>query len=100
MNELVIAVLSSGVISTLISCLFQYLNNRKQKLTKFEKGIRLLLLSDIRESGKKLLDQGKITREEYAVFEAKYIAYKDLGGDGWADGVKSKVDALERDFED
>ena len=98
--ELVLGILGSGVISTLISCIFQIINNKKQKLGRFEEGMKLLLLSDVRANGKKLIEQGKVTREEYAIFNASYQAYKDLGGDGWADGVKAKVDILERDFED
>jgi hypothetical protein len=98
--ELVLGILGSGVISTLISCIFQTVNNKKQKLGRFEEGMKLLLLSDVRANGKKLIEQGKVTREEYAIFNASYQAYKDLGGDGWADGVKAKVDILERDFED
>lgn len=98
--ELVLGILGSGVISTLISCIFQIVNNKKQKLGRFEEGMKLLLLSDVRANGKKLIEQGKVTREEYAIFNASYQAYKDLGGDGWADGVKAKVDILERDFED
>ena len=98
--ELVLGILGSGVISTIISCVFQTMNNKKQKLGRFEEGMKLLLLSDVRANGKKLIEQGKVTREEYAIFNASYQAYKDLGGDGWADGVKAKVDILERDFED
>ena len=98
--ELVLGILGSGVISTIISCIFQTVNNKKQKLGRFEEGMKLLLLSDVRANGKKLIEQGKVTREEYAIFNASYQAYKDLGGDGWADGVKAKVDILERDFED
>ena len=99
-TQIIIAVLSSGVLSTIIGCIFQIWNNRKKKLNKLEEGICLLLLSDIRQTGKKLIEQGKVTREEYAVFNASYQAYKELGGDGWADGVKASVDNLKRDFED
>ena len=99
-TELIIAILSSGVLSTIIGCVFQIINNRKRKLNKLEEGICLLLLSDIRANGKKLIDQGTVSREEYAIFNASYQAYKELGGDGWADGVKSNVDMLKRDFED
>lgn len=99
-KDFIIAILGSGVLSTLISCIFQLWNNRKKKLGKLEEGMRLLLLSDVRAMGKKLIDQGSVTREEYAVFNASYVAYKELGGDGWADGVKHNVDNLKRDFED
>jgi hypothetical protein len=46
------------------------------------------------------MDQGTVSREEYAIFNASYQAYKELGGDGWADGVKASVDTLKRDFQD
>lgn len=100
MSDIILAILGSGVLSTIISCVFQTINNRKRKLGKLEEGMRLLLLSDVRANGKKLTEQGKVTREEYAIFNASYQAYKELGGDGWADGVKSNVDMLQRDFED
>ena len=99
-KEIIIAALSSGVLSTIIGCVFQLWSNRKKRLNKLEVGMRLLLLSDVRTMGKKLIDQGSVTREEYAVFNASYDAYKELGGDGWADGVKHNVDNLKRDFED
>lgn len=95
-----LAILSSGVLSTIIGCLFELWSNRKKKLNKLQEGMCLLLLSDVRAMGKKLIEQGSVTREEYAVFNASYQAYKELGGDGWADGVKSNVDMLKRDFED
>ena len=99
-TQLIIAVLSSGVLSTIIGCVFQIVSNRKKKLNKLEEGICLLLLSDIRANGKKLIDQGTVSREEYAIFNASYQAYKELGGDGWADGVKTSVDLLKRDFQE
>lgn len=98
--QIALAILSSGVISTLISCIFQIVSDRKKKLSRFEEGMKLLLLSDIRSNGKRLIEQGKVTREEHQIFIASYNAYKALGGDGWADSVKAKVEALQVDFED
>ena len=97
MNEIVLAVLGSGVISTIISCIFQIINEKKSKRSMFENGMSLLLLSSLKRDGKDLIAQGKMTKAEYDSFEATYKAYKSLGGDGWADGIKAKVDALERD---
>ena len=100
MNDIVLAVLGSGVISTIISCVFQYLNDRRSKQTQLEEGMSLLLLATLKRDGKELLAQGNMTKAEYESFIATYKAYKALGGDGWADGIKAKVDALERDLED
>ena len=95
--ELTIAMLGSSVLATIISGIFQIVNNKKNKTTKLENGMSLLLLSSIKADGKQLADQGKMTKDDYDAFCAKYEAYKSLGGDGWADGIKAKVDKLDRD---
>jgi len=97
--ELTIAILSSSALAAVISGVFQMVNNRKNKTTKFENGMSLLLLSSIKADGKAFTEQGKVSKDDYDAFCAKYDAYKSLGGDGWADGIKAKVDALERDYE-
>ena len=94
--EIVIAILSSGVISTLISSLFQYHSDKKKKLDKFENGMSLLLLSAMKQTGKAILEDGTVSKSDYESFCATYNAYKSLGGDGWADGIKAQVDALEK----
>ena len=105
--ELVIGILGSGVLSTLISCIFQARRDKKQEIskfkdgmTKFEKGMSLLLLSSLKRDGKDLKAQGTISKNEYDSFEATYNAYKSLGGDGWADSVKAEIDALEKNLND
>ena len=98
--QIILAVLGSGVISTIISCVFQYINQKKSKQTQFEEGMSLLLLSSLKRDGKELLAQGKVSKNDYDSFIATYNAYKALGGDGWADGIKAKIDNMERDCND
>lgn len=98
--DLILAILGSGVISTIISCVFQYVNQKKNKQTQLEEGMSLLLLSSLKRDGKELLAQGKVSKNDYDSFCATYNAYKALGGDGWADGIKAKIDTMERSFED
>lgn len=98
--QIILAVIGSGALSTLISCIFQIINQRKDKSTQFEEGMSLLLLSSLKRDGKDLISSGKVSKNDYDSFVATYKAYKALGGDGWADGVKAKVDALEKDLED
>ena len=98
--QIILAVLGSGVISTIISCVFQYINQKKNKQTQLEEGMSLLLLSSLKRDGKELLAQGKVSKNDYDSFCATYNAYKALGGDGWADGIKAKIDSMERSFED
>lgn len=98
--EIIIAILGSGVISTIISCIFQYINQKKTNQTQFETGMSLLLLSSLKRDGKDLLAQGSVSKNDYDSFMATYKAYKSLGGDGWADGIKDDVDHLKRNFVD
>ena len=98
--QIILAVLGSGVISTIISCIFQYINQKKNKQTQLEEGMSLLLLSSLKRDGKELMSQGKISKNDYDSFCATYNAYKALGGDGWADGIKAKIDIMERDCND
>lgn len=98
--EIIIAILGSGVISTIISCIFQYINQKKTNQTQFETGMSLLLLSSLKRDGKDLLAQGSVSKNDYDSFMATYKAYKALGGDGWADGIKDDVDHLKRNFVD
>lgn len=98
--EIVIAILGSGVISTLISGFFQMRSDKKNKLDRFETGMSLLLLSAMKTTGKTILEEGTVTKNDYDSFCATYNAYKSLGGDGWADGIKKQVDALEKTIDE
>jgi hypothetical protein len=98
--EITIAILGSSVLATIISGVFQIINSKKNKTTKLENGMSLLLLSAIKSDGKQMIEQGKASKNDYDAFCAEYEAYKSLGGDGWADGIKQKVDMLERYLDD
>ena len=97
--EIIIAILGSGVVSTLISCLFQMHSDKKKNLTRFEEGMRLLLLSAMKMTGRAILQEGTVTKDDYDSFCATYNAYKSLDGDGWADGIKKQVDDLEKSID-
>lgn len=100
MTEIIIALLGSSVLASVISGIFQLINNRKSKQNQLEEGMSLLLLSSLKRDGKELLAQGKVSKNDYDSFCATYNAYKALGGDGWADGIKAKIDNMERDCND
>ena len=98
--EIILAVLGSGVISTIISCVFQIINEKKSKRTQFEEGMSLLLLSSLKRDARDLILQGSISKNDYDSFMATYNAYKTLGGDGWADSVKDEVVTLRKNYKD
>ena len=92
--------MGSGVISTIISCIFQIINEKKSKRTQFEEGMSLLLLSSLKRDARDLILQGSISKNDYDSFLATYNAYKALGGDGWADSVKNEVVTLRKNYKD
>lgn len=102
--EMIFGFLGSGAIGTLISCIFQYMNKKKDKQAEIllkqadlEKGLSLILLSTLKRDGNDLKNQGKVSKSDYDAFMATYKAYKSLGGDGWADGIRDSVEHLERE---
>lgn len=100
MTEIIIAIIGSGALSAIVSGLVQMMCDKHKNLNNFEKGMRLLLLSTIKRDGKELVCNGKISKRDYDAFCDTYDAYKSLGGDGWADKMKSEVDALPIDYND
>lgn len=101
--EILLGFLGSSVIGTLISCIFQYVNKKKDrqeeillKQKDLENGLSLILLSTLKRDGNDLKEQGNVSKADYDAFMATYKAYKSLGGDGWADGIRDKVEGLER----
>lgn len=101
--EIILGFLGSGAVGTLISCIFQYINKKKDKQIEIllkqkdlEKGLSLLLLSTLKRDGNDLKSQGSVSKPDYDAFMETYKAYKALGGDGWADGIKNDVEALDR----
>lgn len=104
MKEIIIAIISSGLLSGAISSLIAVIAARKAKkrdnTEKIEVGLRLILLSTLKRDGNEALQKGKISKDDYEAFLASYNAYKALGGDGWADKVYKQINKLPVDIND
>lgn len=98
MKDVVIAIISSGLLSGLLATVVTTISNKRNKEREDDKnlkiGLRLILLSTLKRDGKDALQKGEITKEDYEAFLASYNAYKALDGDGWADKVFKQVGAL------
>lgn len=92
--EIVLAIIGSSALGALITGCFSLYVNKKKTLSKYDEGIKLLLLSALKRDGKDLIASGTITHQDYEAFCATYNAYKALNGDGWADKVKAEVEDL------
>ena len=104
MRDIVIAILSSGILSGAVATLISVISAKKAKKrdnsVKIEVGLRLILLSTLKRDGKEALQKCKIAKDDYEAFLASYNAYKALGGDGWADKVYNQIKKLPVDIDD
>lgn len=98
MKDIIIAIISSGLLSGAFATIVSTINANKQKkkenTQKLEVGLRLILLSTLKRDGKDAITKGSISKEDYEAFLASYNAYKALDGDGWADKVLKQVSEL------
>ena len=98
MKEILIAIISSGLLSGVLATLVTTISNKKMKEREDDKnlkiGLRLVLLYTLKRDGRDAIQKGEISKEDYEAFLASYNAYKALDGDGWADKVFNQVGAL------
>lgn len=91
MTEIVIAIIGSGIVTKLLDVFMEHVKTKKNPVRV---GIRLCLFTDMDNYGKKLLEKGNVTQIEINTFNEMYDTYKALGGDGYADKLKSEIDNL------
>lgn len=92
---IIVAVLSSGVLSTLINCLFNLVSASSKKETGIEKGLRQILYYGIKQKCKSYISRGYITNEELQDLIAEHdIYHMDLNGNGYLDAIMAKTKSL------
>lgn len=93
-NEIIIAVLSSGVLSTLITGAFSIWKSRKEREDGITAGVRMLLYDRVKFLGKKYLEKGQVTAEELEDLVEMHRIYHTMGGNGFLDSVMDSVKHL------
>ena len=93
-TAIIIAVISSGALSALISAIANLIGNAARKKSVQNRALSMLLLRDIQLSGAEILQQTKIDADDFKQFEESYKIYKELGGNGYADKVMNEVARL------
>lgn len=93
-TQIIIAIIGSGALSTVISFVLQALKDRKRsnRIDKF------LLLHLIEETCRDAIADGRVCREDLQKLDEMYTMYKDIGGNGYADAIVSRVKALPVDL--
>ena len=90
-TAIIVALISSGAVSAIINLFVNVVAQRR--------ALRYLILGELREVYKDLMSKaendGGVSHEDFSHFAEVYKVYKSLGGDGFADKMKSKVDNLD-----
>lgn len=100
MNQIIIAIIGSGALSTLISALVSNHNMKKKSEAGQTKALQLLLLGEIKRTGRDYLAQGYLSMEDLKAYTEMYDCYHDpldkggLGGNGFAESIYAQVKKL------
>lgn len=96
-DSIIIAIISSGALSTLISALFNLWQQRKKRQDGVREGIKILLYDRIKHLGKQYIARGYISAEELEDLTTMHNIYHDpygLNGNGFLDAIMENVRKL------
>ena len=95
MSDVVIAILTSSVISTIISGVFNIILYHKKRKDGQNDGIRILLYDRIKEKGTKYIKENRITYDEYEdLLKMHDVYHNSLHGNGFLNEIMNKVSAI------
>lgn len=89
---IVVTVLGSSALNTVINR--HYI--KKDRQNAYHKGTMFCLLLSLQNEARRIIEHGYITRLEYNQFCEMHQAYKEMGGDGYADELKKQIDEISR----
>lgn len=94
---IIIAIISSGAFTTLISYLLNNANSKHSKKDAVIEGLQIVLRNIIQSEIKEHLEEGKISADEYKRITDAYLCYKTLGGNGWLEQIMHELDKLDKE---
>lgn len=94
-TTIIVAIISSGLLSTIITGLFSIFKDKKHKESGIEKGVRQLLYQSIKLKCKEYISRGNISDEELNDLIVEHgIYHTDLNGNGYLDELMNAVKRL------
>ena len=94
-KTIIIAIISSGALSTLISGIFNLWSARKKSNDGVRAGMKMLLYDRIKHLGIAYISRGSITTDELEdLTEMHRIYHYDLDGNGFLDALMNSVNKL------
>ena len=91
MKEIILAILGSGVLSSIVSAIISTVQSRNQT----REGLKQILYFQIKSDCKEAIKNGYIDDDSLeALHEAWATYHEDLKGNGYLDTLMKKVDSL------
>lgn len=91
MNDVFIAILTSGAFSAIVSSLIA----RFEKKDKLQRSLVALMGFQIRDTCEKIIKQKKTTLSEFRQLQELNSIYHELGGNGYVKALMEKVSKAE-----
>lgn len=85
LTTIIVAVLGSGVLSTLITITANAIKDRRKNVDDIRAGVRMSLYFQFRDHALSYLREGVIDADDLKILVETYNTYKRLGGDGFCD---------------
>lgn len=94
MKEIILALIGSGLLSTLISVAAAGLAERGTADRDIRRALKMLLYNQLKYDAEILLAAGEADAEELKGWTEAFEVYKALGGDGFIDTLAQRVASL------
>ena len=88
--KIIAAVLGSGALSALVSNIFSLIKEKRGT----NKLVMMLTADKIYDNFEKMCEDGFAENEKYKLTLKMYEIYKEQGGNGYADDLKSRAEKL------
>ena len=93
-GTLVLAIISSGTLSAIISGLFARQSQKQVEHNGVREGVRVLLYDRLKHLCKKAIHAGGITSDQLEDILSMHNAYHNIGGNGFLDSLVTQVKQL------
>jgi hypothetical protein len=95
-TEIIVAVIGSGLLTTVINRIFNYLDKRAELKSGVTHGVRLILKDRLRFLCTRYIEQGWIYEDELEDLISMHSCYHDtLKGNGYLDELMTRVKHLQ-----
>lgn len=93
-ETIIIAVLGSGVLSAIVSGIFNLIQQSRKKKDENSTLVNVLAYDRIKYLGKKHISEGQISHDDLEDLIRMWKCYHDAGGNGYLDSIMSAVNKL------